>query len=108
MLKYDESNRDVIQKLETEKKELLSDMTQEEKRDLDCPKAKKLIEINKKILSAYLDKSNDTEKETTEILQKLIDNNFDFGILTNHEKTTLAQKSTIQKLNESNLFAELK
>jgi predicted transcriptional regulator len=83
-------------------------MTKEERNNPNSKKAQKVIELNKKILSEYLDKSNDKETEIIKILQNLIDNNFDFGILTNNEKTLLAQTSIMQSLNESNLFADLK
>lgn len=108
ILKNDATNKDVIQKLETEKEKLRSNMTNEEKSNPNSKKSQKIMEINKKILSAHLNKSDEKEKEITEILQNLIDHNFDFGTLTNHEKTILAQKSITQTLNESNLFAELK
>lgn len=54
------------------------------------------------------DESNEENKEITQILQKLKDNNFNFEILSNHDKTLLAQISIIKNLDTPNIFAELK
>lgn len=101
-------DRSQIKKLEQEKEEFISQLTPNTNGEYDEDDKKKVLEMNKNILNQYINQLEqwNMEKALVVVIKKLINNNFNFELLDNTEKTLLVKK-TINK-NKNNLFAKMK
>ena len=100
-------NKSIIEKLEQEREYFISQLTPNKNNEYDEKDKKKVIEMNKNILNEYIKELNNwnIEKDLVIILNKLVNNNFNFELLNNQEKTLLVHKSI--NSNKENLFANM-
>lgn len=100
-------DKSAIEKLEQEREHFISQLTQNTNNEYDTKDREKVIEMNKNILNEYIKQLErwNIEKDLVIILKKLVNNNFNFDLLNNQEKTLLAHKSI--NSNKENLFASM-